>query len=85
MTNKKWFESKDAKCPFYLHERQQVICCESVIPNTVMQLSFTHIERQREHQREYCHTMQYERCPQCKAVMQRYIEEEEGNTSNHKQ
>lgn len=71
-----YFESKEAKCPFYLHERQQVICCESVIPNAVTHLTFPHIALQRAHQAEYCNTMRYDNCPQCKAVMRRYEDED---------
>lgn len=73
---KQYFESKEAKCPFYLHERQQEICCESVIPNAVTHITFPHIALQREHQKRYCHTLQYEGCPHCRAVMERYRSEE---------
>ena len=71
-----FFESKEAKCPFYLHERQQVICCESTIPDAVIHMTFPHIALQRAHQTKYCYTMQYEKCPHYRAVIKRYEDEE---------
>lgn len=72
---KTYFESKEVKCPFYLHERQQVISCESEIPDAVTNISFPHIAIQREHQKQYCYTMHYEDCPHYRAVMERYKDE----------
>lgn len=82
--SKIYFESKNAKCPFYLHERQQVICCESIIPNAVTHITFPHIALQRNHQDRYCNTMQYEDCPHCQAVMKRYADEEAENETTQK-
>lgn len=76
---KKFYESKEAKCPFYLHERQQVICCESSIPDAVIHITFPHIAIQRSHEAKYCYTMNYEVCPHCRAVMRRYEEAENTN------
>lgn len=72
---KTYFSSKEAKCPFYLRERQQEICCESTIPKAVMHMTFPHVNLQREHQSNYCNTMDYENCPHCKALMKKYSEE----------
>ena len=75
---KVWFESKEVKCPFYLHERQQIICCESVIPDTVAQIAYPHINKQREHQQKFCYDLNnYDKCPHYIAVMKRYEDEGE--------
>lgn len=72
---KEYYESKKAKCPFYLHERQQEICCESSIQGAVIHITFPLVSFQRAHQTEYCYTMQYDKCPHYKAVERRYEQE----------
>ena len=73
---KLYYESKEAKCPFYLHERQQVISCESSIEGALTHITFPHVSLQRAHEAKYCYTMKYEGCPHYRAVMQRYDEAE---------
>lgn len=70
--SKSYYESKNAKCPFYLHERQQEICCESIIPNAVTHIAFPRIEMKRIHQEKYCYTMNYENCKRYQALIKRY-------------
>lgn len=72
---KKYYESKKAKCPFYLHECQQEICCESSIPGAVTHITFPLVSLQRAHQGEYCYTMRYDNCPHFRAVERRYEDE----------
>lgn len=69
---KTYFESKEAKCPFYLHERQQEICCESIVPNAVAHIAFPRNEAKIEHQERYCNTMNYEDCKRYQALIKRY-------------
>lgn len=67
----KKYESKDALCPFYLHEGSQVIYCEGVEEGCVCHLAFANADQATDYKTARC-KRDWKRCKIAKMLGELY-------------
>ena len=63
------------KCPFFIKENVDYICCEGYIKNTSMLTRFPNSALKREHEKKYCYKEDGGRCPMARQLYAKYEKE----------
>lgn len=67
----RYYESKEAKCPFYRKEDQYKVFCEGVNNISSINLNFPNTKECRAYKKEHCNSNYY-KCPICKMLYDKY-------------
>ena len=67
------------KCPFFMTERNNLLCCEGFVEGTCMTTKFPDVHAKTKHIRENCFLRNGGRCPMAANLFEKYkaIEEKE--------
>jgi hypothetical protein len=67
----RYYESKEAKCPFYRKEDQYKVFCEGVNNISSINLNFPNRKECRAYKKEHCNS-NYHKCSICKMLYDKY-------------
>ena len=72
------------KCPFFMKENVDYICCEGFVKNTSMLTKFPTSQAKREHEKKFCYKEDGGKCPLAVNLYEKYKKIEEREKEEHK-